>query len=320
VHGITISDAVPASMKSRWTLDDMPDQHERTMLVTGANDGLGFHATAALAGKGAHVVMACRSTERAERARHDLLSRQADASLEIVVLDLADLRSVERCAAAVTGNRDALHVVMCNAGIMAVPFGLTSDGLEQQMGVNYFGHFALVGLLMPLIRRTPGARVVTTSSPGEKFGTLETLGRPPSAIGYHRWRAYCDSKLAILMLGLMLDEKFKTDGIDARGLSAHPGFTRTSLRTTRLRTETNPWQRLQLQFYEALSSPVERGVLPLLYAATAPEIRGGEYVGLSGLGEVRGWPRITRGQRRAYDPSLRRRLWEASEAATGIRF
>jgi hypothetical protein len=124
----------------------------------------------------------------------------------------------------------------------------------------------------------------------------------------------------MLMFGLMLDEKFRKDGIDARGLSAHPGFTRTSLRTTRLKTERNPWQRLQLQFYEALSSPVERGVLPLLFAATAPEIRGGQYVGLSGLGEVRGWPRITRGQRRAYDRSLRQRLWEASEAVTGVRY
>jgi NAD(P)-dependent dehydrogenase (short-subunit alcohol dehydrogenase family) len=311
---------VPAPTKNRWSIDDMPNQHGRTALVTGANDGLGFHVTAALARKGAHVVMACRSTERAERARHDLLGRQPDASLEVVVLDLADLRSVERCAASVTANHDALHLVMCNAGIMAVPFGVTSDGLEQHMGVNYYGHFALVGLLLPLVRRTPGARVVTTSSPAEKFGTLAALAKPPSETAYHRWRAYCDSKLAMLMFALMLDEKFKKEGIDARGLSAHPGFTRTSLRTTRLKTETNPWQRLQLQFYEALSSPVERGGLPLLYAATAPGIRGGEYVGLSGAGEFRGWPRITRGQWRAYDQSLRQQLWEASEAATGVRF
>jgi NAD(P)-dependent dehydrogenase (short-subunit alcohol dehydrogenase family) len=170
-------------MKNRWTLDDMPDQRGRTALVTGANDGLGFHVTAALARKGARVVMACRSTERAERARHDLLVRQADASLEIVVLDLGDLHAVERCAAAVIGSHGALHVVMCNAGIMAVPFGLTADGLEQQMGVNYYGHFALVGRLMPIIRRTPGARVVTVSSPAEKFGTLAALDRPASASG-----------------------------------------------------------------------------------------------------------------------------------------
>jgi NAD(P)-dependent dehydrogenase (short-subunit alcohol dehydrogenase family) len=307
-------------LKHRWTLADMPEQHGRVVLVTGANDGLGFHVTAAFAGKGAHVIMACRNADKAVRAARALRSRQADASLEPVLLDLGSLASVERCAEQLSTRHDRLHIVMCNAGVMAVPFGLTVDGLEQQMGVNYYGHFALVGRLMSLIRRTPGARIVTTSSVAEHFGTLATLGTPPSAVAYSRWRAYADSKLAALMLALMLDEKFRKGGMDAKGLGAHPGFTRTNLRTIRLRTETSRWQRVQLQFYEAISASVDRGVLPLLCAATDPGLHGGEYIGVSGPGEIRGWPRITRGQRRAYDSELRHRLWQESEAVTGVRF
>jgi NAD(P)-dependent dehydrogenase (short-subunit alcohol dehydrogenase family) len=208
---------------------------------------------------------------------------------------------------------------MCNGGIMAVPYGKTRDNLELQMGVNYYGHFALAGRLMPLIKKTPGARVVTTSSVAEKFGRLN-FARPATADTYNRWLAYGDSKLAILMLGLMLDEKFKKEGIDAKGLSAHPGFAKTNLRKTRLESEKNPWQRLQLRFYELLTMPAERGVLPLLYAATDPAVAGGEYIGVSGIGEVQGAPKLSHGQKRAYDRALRRQLWQKSEQVTGVSF
>ncbi len=296
----------------------MPGQQGRTVLVTGANDGLGALLAEAFAGKGARVVMACRNLDKAEDVRRDIALRWPIASLEIVPLDLGDLASVAACAEAVSARCSTLDVLMCNAGVMAVPFGLTRDGFERQMGVNYYGHFAFVGRLMPVIRRTPGARVVTTASVAEKWGRLDLA--PPSAERYQRWRSYCDSKLAMLMLGLMLNERFQREGIDAKGASAHPGYARTHLRTTRLATERSRWQRFLLHVFEAMSMPAERGVLPLLYAATWPEIAGGEYVGVDGLGEVRGWPKITRGQRRAYDPELRRRLWEHSTSVTHVRY
>jgi NAD(P)-dependent dehydrogenase (short-subunit alcohol dehydrogenase family) len=202
---------------------------------------------------------------------------------------------------------------------MAVPYGKTKDNLEMHMGVNYYGHFALVGYLMPLIEKTPGARVVTTSSGAEKLGRLN-FARPVTEENYNRWAAYGDSKLAILMLGLMLDEKFKKEGINAKALSAHPGFARTNLRNTRLETERDKWQRFQLRFYEMLSMPAEKGILPLLYAATDPEVEGGEYIGISGIGEVRGEPKLSKGQKRAYDQNLRKKLWETSEQLTNVRF
>lgn len=301
-----------------WSPSDIPDQTGRTALVTGANDGLGLHVTDGLAARGARVVMACRNLEKAARARRDLLARYPGAALDIVPLDLGNLASVKACAEHVATGYVTLEMIVCNGGIMAVPFGLTSDGLEQHMGVNYYGHFALMGRLMPVVRRSPGARVVTVTSLAEKFGRLD-LDRPPSADRYNRWQAYSDSKLAILMLALMLDERFKRDRVRAAGLAAHPGFARTHLRTTRLETERNWLQRLTLRVSEAISMPGERGAQPLLCAATSPDLQGGEYIGLTGIGEIHGRPRITRAQRRAYDPALRAALWARSEQLTGVR-
>jgi protochlorophyllide reductase len=223
-------------MKKIWTLDDMPDQAGKIVLITGANDGLGFHLTKAFAQKHAQVIMACRNQEKAEKARHEVLKLYPEAKLDLVKLDLGDLQSVKACGETVLTRYDRLNIMMCNGGIMAVPYGKTKDNIEMHMEVNYYGHFALIGHLMPLIEKTPGARVVTTASGAEKLGRLD-LVNPPTAEKYNRWLAYGDSKLAILMLGLMLDEKFKAAGLDAKALSAHPGFAKTNLRNTRLETE-----------------------------------------------------------------------------------
>lgn len=290
-----------------------------TALVTGANDGLGYHLTDQFLARGARVVMACRNLDKAERARRELSARRSGAQLDIVPLDLGNLASVKACAEYVAATYASLDAIVCNGGIMAVPFGLTVDGLEQHMGVNYYGHFALVGRLMPVVRQSPGLRVVSVSSVAQKFGRLQ-LDKPVTADRYNRWRAYSDSKLAILMLALALDERFKRQGIDAKGLGAHPGFARTNLRATRLETERNWFQRLQLHAYEVMSAPAEQGVQPLVFAATDPALRGGEFIGLTGLGEMRGRPKITRAQARAYDPALRAALWAKSEQLTGVRY
>lgn len=297
----------------------VPDQTGRVALVTGANDGLGLQLSAELVARGARVVMACRNLEKAERAKRELLDQRGDATLDVVPLDLGNLGSVKACAELVAARYPRLDVIVCNGGIMAVPFGLTVDGLEQHMGVNYYGHFALVGRLMPVIRRSSGTRVVTVTSLAEKLGRLD-LDTAVTAERYNRWRAYGDSKLAILMLALMLDERFKRDATDAKGVAAHPGFARTHLRTTRLETERNWFQRLQLHLSELISAPADQGVQSLLIAATDPKLGGGEYIGLSGLGEVRGRPKVTRAQGRAYDPALRAALWAKSEQLTGVRY
>jgi NAD(P)-dependent dehydrogenase (short-subunit alcohol dehydrogenase family) len=306
------------NVKNKWTTKDMPDQTGKTVLVTGANDGLGFLLAKHFALKSARVIMACRNAEKASRARDEIVSLYPHADIDIVKLDLSDLQSVKQCGRTIVKKYGRLDIVMCNGGIMAVPYGRTGDGIETHMGVNYYGHYALLGHLMPLIQKTPGARVVTTSSTAEKLGKLD-FDLPLTGEKYNRWRAYGDSKLAMLMLAFMLDEQFKNERVNAKALSAHPGFARTNLRKTRLETEKSPWMRFQLRFYEMISMPAEKGVLPLLYAATAPELEGGEYIGVSGILQVRGHPKITRGQKRAYSPVLRKKLWEVSEQLTGVK-
>ncbi|MCA9729983.1 MAG: SDR family NAD(P)-dependent oxidoreductase, partial [Candidatus Eisenbacteria bacterium] len=239
------------------------------------------------------------------------------ASLVLIDLDLGDLDSVRRGAEAILSSFGKIDVLVCNAGIMATPYGTTRDGIEQQMGVNYYGHYALSVRLLPLLRATPGARLVTVSSTAQRYGRLR-LVHPPDPRKYQRWMAYCDSKLAVVILAFAFDRYFRKHDIDAMGLSGHPGFARTNLRNTRLETETNPWQRLQLQVFERMSMAAERGILPILYAATESAAQGEQYIGVSGIGEVRGDPKISRAQRRAYDPVVHARLLASSAEITGL--
>jgi NAD(P)-dependent dehydrogenase (short-subunit alcohol dehydrogenase family) len=306
-------------MKMGWSLVDMPSQQGRTVLITGANDGLGLLLTRAFAARQAErILMACRDLAKAEAARAAVLADHPAATLEVVPLDLGSLASVRTCAERVLASSERLDLLIANAGIMAVPFGTTEDGLERHMGVNYFGHYALVARLLPLLGCTDGARLVTTTSLAERFGRA-TFQHPVDPRHYQRWRAYCNSKLAIRMLAMMVEAGFRRHGIAARALSAHPGFARTNLRKTRLETERDPWLRLQLQLYELISGPADKAVLPLLYAATAPEAQGGQYIGLSGVFELQGEPKPTRGNRLATDPAALERLERQSEALTGLR-
>lgn len=168
-------------------------------------------------------------------------------------------------------------------------------------------------------RGPTGIRIVTASSLAEKSARLD-LETPWTEKHYRPYAAYADSKLAMLMFALVLDAEFRRQGLDAAALSAHPGLTQSNLRIAALKTEKNPWQRFQLTLYEHLSMPVDKGTYPLLYAAVDPEAEGGEYVGVSGIGEIRGYPKVTKGQWRAYDGDLRARLWQMSEVLTGVRF
>jgi NAD(P)-dependent dehydrogenase (short-subunit alcohol dehydrogenase family) len=176
-------------MKKHWNINDMPDQVGKTVLITGANDGLGLLLARAFAQKKAAVIiMACRNQKKAEEARKQVVDQYPGTRFDIVKLDLGDLQSVAACGQTVLTTYDKLDIVICNGGIMAVPYGTTKDNIEMHMGVNYYGHFALIGWLMPLIKKTPNARVVTISSAAEKFGRLN-LDTPPTAATYNRWLA-----------------------------------------------------------------------------------------------------------------------------------
>src|SRR5215207_8377619 len=181
-----------------WTARDMTDQSGRVVVITGANSGVGYESAVALARKGAHVVMACRSMDKAERARQELVERVPNASVDILPLDLGNLQSVHHFANSFSARYDRLDILMNNAGIMALPYGTTADGFESQFGTNHLGHFALTGLLLPLIMRTPRSRVVTVSSSASWNGRIN-FDDLQSKKRYSRWGAYAQSKLANIL-------------------------------------------------------------------------------------------------------------------------
>ncbi len=301
-----------------WTIADMPDQSGRTTLVTGATSGLGLATAVALARAGARVLLTARDPERGKAALDRVLRDGGDA--ELVELDLADLASVHRAAADVRSRTgDALHVLVNNAGVMATPRAVTADGFELQIGTNHLGPAALTWLLMPALRAAGAARVVTVSSlahrgPGLDVDDLHFARRP-----YRPASAYSQSKLANLLFTAELDRRLRATGDDVIAVTAHPGLSDTELLGNSLRRRGPEWFATAGRLVNRLiTQPVGRGVLPQLYAATAPQVRGGDYIGPGGPGETRGLPAPARRSAAAQDPVLAHRLWEATAEATGV--
>jgi hypothetical protein len=309
------------SRQSPWTVDEMPDCSGKTVVVTGANSGLGLEASRAFAGKGAHVVLACRSTDRGDDARQEILDDHPDASLEVRELDLADLASVRSFADEFTDDYDDLHVLCNNAGVMATPYRTTADGFELQFGVNHLGHFALTGQLLETIVDTPGERrIVTTSSGAHRMGDVDfdDLHHQRS---YSKWEAYGQSKLANLLFAYELDRRLGVADVDVTSVAAHPGYAATSLQLRGPEMEgADLRERLMALTNNVVAQSAEMGALPILYAATAEDVRGGDYIGPDGLGEMRGYPEKVTSNDTSYDMQLADELWAVSEELTDVEY
>ena len=307
------------TMKYKWTSEDIPDQTGRIALVTGGNSGLGFETVKALAGKCAHVILACRDMAKGNAARDQICQQTPDALIEVLPLDLASLDSVRQFAEAFIAKHNQLHILINNAGVMATPHQTTADGFELQFGTNHLGHFALTGLLLGILLKTPKSRVVVVSSIAEKMGRIhfDDVMREKS---YERWMAYSQSKLANVLFAYELQRKLVTANTSTISLAVHPGVTATNLRTKLMTRETPLLHRVQSYFWEIISQSVEMGVLPQLYAATAPNVKGGEFYGPGGFLQRAGYPGRLRSSRRSYDESLARQLWAVSEKLTGIEY
>ncbi|MFS8100180.1 SDR family NAD(P)-dependent oxidoreductase [Lentzea alba] len=290
---------------SRWTEADIPDQTGRTVLVTGANSGLGLRTTQVLAVKGAHVIMGCRSTERGEAAR-----RSVQGSAEVLELDLADLSSVRAAADKVP----ALDVLINNAGIMAVPLGRTVDGFERQFGTNHLGHAALTWLLLPALRQRPGARVVTVSSLAHQYGHIDFSDPNYEHRPYGIRSSYGQSKLANILFARELERRSS----DVTSIAAHPGITVTELTNNMADAHKSLVLRLGGKISHLFSQSVEMGALPQLHAATSPEARGGQYYGPDSFNGMRGHPSVARMTSAARDDLAANRLWELTIKLTGI--
>lgn len=299
-----------------WSTADIPDQSGRVAVVTGANGGLGLETARALAGAGAHVVMAARNQEKATAAADDIRSTHGDASLEIVALDLGSQTRTKEAADEIAAAHPEIDLLVNNAGVMGIPRMLTEDGHEMQFGTNHLGHWTFTARLLPCLKAAGEARVVTVTSTAHHIGRAVDPDDVEMEKGYGDWKAYGRSKLANWHFGLGLNDRLEAAGWPVESLVAHPGLSDTDLQATSV--ETSDGKFLARMFHSMASvggMSAARGALPQLRAATDPDASGGEFYG----------PRWMNTGNPVKLPILRRlgmagaieTLWSVSEELTG---
>ncbi|GAB4582839.1 oxidoreductase [Nocardia sp. IFM 10818] len=306
--------------KTPWTAADIPNLQGRTAIVTGASAGLGLETARMLAEHGAHVVLACRNIEKAAGVAELIRKTAPAAELAIVPLDLASQESVRTAAAKVRAEFDRIDLLINNAGMISQQRSVTEDGFETAFAVNHLGPFAFTGLVLDLLRATPGARVVTVSSGGSKDfkPTLDLDDLCYERRKYRPLQAYAASKLANLLFTFELQRRLNGTDAELESLAAHPGVARSDFADNMgpvIRFLHRPSIRWTTDW---LLQPAEMGALPTLRAAVDPKARGGEFYGPSG--KFRGYPELDRAGQAAHDPELAAALWAESERLTGVSY
>lgn len=297
--------------RKRWTTGNIPDQSGRVAIVTGANSGIGYETTKALAAKGASVVLACRSEGRGTAALADLQVAAADAKAHLVLLDLASLTSVKAFAESFLARFDRLDLLINNAGVMHPPMRReTAEGFELQFGVNHLGHFALTMRLMERLVATPESRIVNVASSAQRIGGLALDDLHWTRRTYRGPLAYGASKIANMLFTLELQRRFEEAGLSTTAVAAHPGWTATNLQAT---------SPLIMKLNPILAMEPWQGALPTLYAAVSDRAEPGGYYGPHGFGNWRGYPAPNRPSRVSTDRELAARLFTISEALVDIR-
>ncbi|APE16908.1 SDR family NAD(P)-dependent oxidoreductase [Mycolicibacterium pallens] len=292
-----------------WNSTDIPDQTGRTAVITGANTGLGYETARALASHGAHVVLAVRNLDKGKAAADLIVRRYPGADVSVQELDLTSLQSIRAAADELHTRHDRIDLLINNAGVMMTPKQTTQDGFELQFGTNHLGHFALTGLLMDRLLAAPGSRVVTVSSNGHRFGSIN-FDDLQSERSYSRAGAYGQAKLANLLFTYELQKRLA--GTDTIATAAHPGSSATELGRNLPRVVE--WG------FGLTVQDAEMGALPTLRAATDPTVRGGQYYGPGGFLQMRGYPKLVSSNKRSHDTAVQQRLWQVSEDLTGVVF
>ncbi len=300
----------------KWSVSDIPDQSGRTVVVTGANTGIGYHTAAELAFRGAHVVLAVRNLEKGNTALARIIAVKPDADITLQELDLGSLASIRRAAQALRASYPRIDLLINNAGVMWTPKQVTEDGFELQFGTNHLGHFALTGLLLDHLLAVRGSRVVTVSSLGHRLRAAIHFDDLQWERSYSRVGAYGQSKLANLLFTYELQRRLADAAAPTLAVAAHPGGSNTDLS----RNLPGIVQPIKAVLAPLLFQGPQSGAWPTLRAATDPTVEGGQYYGPDGLGEQRGRPKLVQSSAQSHDAELQRRLWDVSEELTGVKF
>lgn len=300
-----------SSSNSEWNADRISDQKGRRVIITGSSSGIGKECANVLAKKNASIVVAARSAEKGKATIDEIRKEYPAANIELIDLDLSNLKSVKSFSEAYSSKYDRLDLLINNAGVMFCPYSTTASGFEIQMGTNHLGHFALVGHLMPLLQKTPDSRLVVLSSSAEAMGNLDFDDLNWTKRKYNPQRAYGDSKLATLYFAYELARRQEGRVSNPRVTAAHPGWTATDLqRHSFLMRMLNP----------VIGQGVDMGALPILRAAFDVNAKAGDYFGPSKFFNLHGYPVSQKSSKRSHDSEASRKLWLYSEEITGMRY
>lgn len=307
-------------MNKKWTALDIPDLKGKTVIITGANSGLGWQASLELARKKARVIMAVRNRDKGQEAKDRILTLVPDSEIFVMKLDLANIESIKHFADTFHEEFQQLDILINNAGVMALPLMRTAQGFEMQFGVNHLGHFVLTALLIDIINKTRGSRIINVSSLAYRNGEInfDDLNWEKS---YSKWKAYNQSKLANLLFTIELDRRLDLAGKGTLTAAAHPGFAATNLQIRGPELEGSGFKKVFFQFANLIAAQsASMGVLPILFAATSSETKKGGFYGPDGLLKMRGYPAEDIMDPSRVKPMEALRLWEASEKLMGIKF
>lgn len=295
---------------------EIPSQVGRSAVVTGATGGLGYETALALARAGSEVILTGRDDRKGQSAVEKISHEVSSARVSYERLDLASLASIADFSQRML-SRQSLDLLINNAGVMALPRReTTADGFEMQFGTNYLGHFALTARLLPLLRKASEPRIVSVSSLAHRTAFIDFDDLQGARV-YSPWKAYGQSKLAMLIFARELQRRSDAAGWNLISSAAHPGFSRTNL------FASGPGSLLSLASDFAapfLGQSATDGARPILFAATSPKAMPGAYYGPGGMGELRGSPGPALVMPQARDGAKAARLWDVSEKLVETSF
>lgn len=299
-----------------WNTDQISSQKGKVIIVTGGGSGIGLETAKSLASKGAEVILAVRTVEKGDRAIDAIRKTSPEVNVSVMHLDLGDLGLVKQFSDQFKTRYNRLDILINNAGVMFPPKKKTKEGYELQFGTNHLGHFTLTGLLLPLLLQTPDSRIVTVSSIAARKGWIDFENLDASE-GYSPMIFYRQSKLANLLFAVELQQRLNREGSQTISVACHPGISSTNLVSRGSGREAG-W--LLRKLMNLVLQSAEMGALPTLFAATYPDLRGGEFIGPDGRGNHRGYPIITGEESNIFKQEISTRLWEYSEKVTGVKF